>query len=181
MYIYHMTNTNSQTEEIVSRIIKAAKERNFHMVIELASVGKEAEVVEKRQIEIKARLSGLNGSPVPSNSSQYRKCLIEVTRGGLKYSYLLVSGPIRKRILMNNETLKIHVPVTGETFTTEIYSRNKNLKEREAIGRFYKAAGVKAGDMVILTETMPNEWTLTKAALVDENSQPASRSGAGGV
>lgn len=179
--MYCNTMTNSQTEEIISRIITAAKERNFHMVIELASVGKEAEAVEKRQIEIKARLSGLNGSPAPSNSLQYRKCLIEVTPGGLKYSYLLVSGPIRKRILTKKDTLKIHVPVTGETFTTEIYPRNKNLKEREAIGRFYKAAGVKAGDMVVLTETMPNEWTLTKAALVDGNSQPASGSGAGGV
>jgi hypothetical protein len=157
--------TNSQTEEIISRIKKAAENRNFHMVIELASVGKEAEAVEQRQKEIKEKLTGLNGSALPVERPQYRNCLIEVTRGGLKYSYLLVSGPIRKQILTKNEKLKIHIPVTGETFTTEIYFRNKNLKEREAIGRFYKAADVKVGDMLVLTETAPNEWTLTKSGL----------------
>ena len=163
----------TETEEITNRIIAAAKARNYQEVIDLATLGRDFMVVVQRHKEIQQQLKSINENPAPFVPSSYRKCIIEVTRGSLEYSYLLVSGPLKKKILMPSEVLKIHVPATGETFSTKIYLKNKNLNEREAIGRFYKAAAIKVGDLVALTEIAPNEWTLTKSQIMDAEKQQA--------
>jgi hypothetical protein len=51
---------------------------------------------------------------------------------------------------------------SGERFKTQVMTSGNKLQERGAIGRFYRSAGVHAGDFVVLREVSRGSWQLLK-------------------
>jgi hypothetical protein len=135
-------------------------------VIELTRDRKIAEQAEseakERRKAIEEQLATLTGATKPAENFKGRKIRLRVTSGSRGYGYLLVTRALEERLLSPTEKLKIHVPATGDTFVTDIYVRNKHLKERHGIKRFYKAVGMARGDSALLDEIKPGEWVLTK-------------------
>jgi hypothetical protein len=126
-------------------------------------VAKQAlEEARKRSEEAERQLANLTGTVEPPQDFKGRRIRLKVTYGSIDNNYLLVTRALDDRVLKASETLDVHVPATGESFATGIYTRNKHLDERHKVGRFFRATGVKAGDFVLLEEIAPGKWRLIK-------------------
>ena len=70
---------------------------------------------------------------------------------------------VRSAKIKVGEELIIESLPSGERFQTAVLEQSKKLRARSEIASFYRAAKVKGGDYVILTEVAPGRWILKKA------------------
>jgi hypothetical protein len=93
-----------------------------------------------------------------------RELPVEVTGGMIGQNYLTLTTHIQRGRIQIGEDLTIEAHPSGERFRTQLLEKGNKLRERGAIARFYREAGVHVGDFVVLTEVAPKQWTLKKAA-----------------
>ncbi|MGH8092261.1 MAG: AAA domain-containing protein [Chthoniobacterales bacterium] len=92
-----------------------------------------------------------------------RRCLeIRVTQGMINQNLLVLTDWVNRGVVNVGETLAIECVSSGERFSTEVIEQGKKLRERGAIGRFYAAARVRAGNRVRMSEFAPRRWRLEK-------------------
>ena len=69
----------------------------------------------------------------------------------IRQRLLLLTKHVNHGRISVGEKLEIEVPASGEKFTTELLPDYK-LRERGAIGRFYRDANINEGDIAVLIE-----------------------------
>ena len=82
----------------------------------------------------------------------------------IKQNLLTLTEHVKRGRIRVGEDLIVEAHPSGERFRTDLVENGNRLRERGAIGRFYREAGVHDGEFVVLTETGPQRWTLRKAA-----------------
>ena len=101
--------------------------------------------------------------PIIQNGQQLRKLPVEVTQGMIKQNLLTLTEHVKRGRIRVGEDLNVEAQPSGERFRTDLVENGNRLRERGAIGRFYREAGVHDGEFVVLTETASQRWTLRKA------------------
>jgi hypothetical protein len=142
----------------------AAAQRDFKGVRDWANrLSKLVDLIDA----FEAQLRGLaNGSQTPASSTQPqgttkpRTLAISVTQGDLNQSLLRLTEQKRQGVVQAGETFAIELP-SGETFQTSLLPDGK-VRERRRIKKFYRDAGVQAGDIVVLCEVSAGCWQLRK-------------------
>jgi len=160
---------NNGDSDLKNSILAAVSAKEWDRAKQLLDLAKETAATEaaqedlnRKRNELARQLATLTGRPQPEGTFSGRLLKLPVTIGSLTYGYLIVTRPLSDGELNPGEKLRITIPTTGDSFSTDIYLRNKVLSERPLIKKFYKAAGIQAGDFVRLKETAPGEWRLTK-------------------
>ena len=93
--------------------------------------------------------------------TELRRLPVQVTGGMIRQRLLLLTEHVQHRQINVGEKLEITADASREKFTT-VLLKDYKLRERGAIGQFYRAANVREGDVVVLIETAPGKWALTK-------------------
>lgn len=81
----------------------------------------------------------------------------------IRQNLLTLAPQVKTGKIKVGEELVIEALPSGERFQTELLEQGKRLRARSEIASFYRAAKVKGGDYVLLTEVTPGRWTLKKA------------------
>jgi len=81
----------------------------------------------------------------------------------IRQNLLTLTPHVKRGRIKIGEELIIEVAPSGERFVTRLLRIGNKLRARGEIAHFYRTAGVKGGDYVVLTEISPGKWTLTKA------------------
>jgi hypothetical protein len=148
-------------------IQEAAKKGDLTTVMTLTKKAAEYQDVKKALLHLHERLKSVHAIPVePTNGSgnaPLRELPIEVTAGDIRQNLLKFTPHVRRGKIKIGEDLTIEAQPSGERFRTQLIEKSNKLRERGAVARFYRDAGVRAEDFVVLTETAPNRWTLKKA------------------
>ena len=98
------------------------------------------------------------------NGQKLRELPVEVSQGMINQNLLTLTDHVKRGRIRVGEEMLIEALPSGERFRTDLVVNGNKLRERGAIGRFYREAGVHDGEFVVLTETAPQRWTLRKAA-----------------
>jgi len=150
----------------LAEIANAASNGYLQDVLRLARWAEKLDEMRRTVVAVEVQLSGIDGLAPQGNQAGnkgdgHRQLVVQVTRGMLKQSFLALTAHTRRGDIAVGEIL--HIETREGQFTTEVLDNNK-LRERGAIGRFYRANGIRAEDFVVLTETSENHWTLRKAS-----------------
>ena len=156
-------------ETVMNEIAKAAGKRDLATVAALTHKAGELEEMKIAVIGIEEKLKGLKGTPREASALtradvKLRELPVEVTQGMLNQSLLTLTDHVKRGRVRTGEELTIEAYPSAERMRTDLMVNGNKLRERGAIGRFYREAGVHAGDFVVLSEIAPNRWTLKKAA-----------------
>ena len=92
-----------------------------------------------------------------------RKIRTPVTQGEINQNLLTLTDARKRGLIRIGEPLKIRLP-DGQQFETELVHPGNKLRERGRIGEFYRQNKIKPGDHILLEETEPGVWTLSKEA-----------------
>ncbi|MEY2520569.1 MAG: hypothetical protein QOF24_2328 [Verrucomicrobiota bacterium] len=169
---------NKLTDELGQAIadtmqdISRAAERHDVTVLEhLTKKASELRAMKEQVAAIENRLRAMqNGThAVPThatNSGAIRELVVEVTQGMINQNLLTLSAQMRRGLIRSGEKLSIEAQPSGDRFETELLASGNKLRERGRIARFYRDAGVRAGDCVALREVTPGHWQLKKADIV---------------
>ncbi len=169
---------NKLTEEIEDAITQAMKEISraaerhdlpvlehlTHKASELRAMKDQVVAIENR---LRAMRNGSHAAPAQAGSSgAIRELVVEVTQGMINQNLLTLSEHIRRGIIRTGEKLSIEAQPSGDHFETELLATGNKLRERGRIAKFYRDAGVRPGDCVMLREVTPGHWQLKKADVV---------------
>lgn len=166
-----MTTTTAIDEMIeatMQKIAEAAGKRDLATVAGLTRKAAELEDMKKTVEVIEEKLNSLKTSTAPMTSQRQldvklRELPVEVTGGMLRQNLLTLTTHVKRGRIRTGEELTVEAYPSGERFQTELMMNGNKLQERGAIGRFYREAGVREGDFVVLVEVAPRRWTLKKA------------------
>jgi hypothetical protein len=109
----------------------------------------------------------LQPPPRPSNHPRregFRTIHVKVTQGMINQNLLTLTEYVNRGVVRIGEEFTIKSDPPGEFFKTDLVQHGNKLRERGAIARFYRMAGVRAGDSIVLTEIAPRRWKLTRVA-----------------
>jgi hypothetical protein len=169
---------NSQTDEIDSQfknvmdqITVAASKQDLATIQRLTRKASELHELKEQLAAIRQRFASLTSesghAPVPTTNQPtngiIRQLPIEVTDGMIRQNLLTLAPQVKSGKIKVGEELVIEALPGGERFQTELLEQGKRLRARSEIATFYRAAKVKGGDYVLLTEVTPGRWTLKKA------------------
>src|SRR5262245_49258776 len=84
-----------------------------------------------------------NGGGAVAN--EFRVCTLRVSYGCPKYSYLLVSRAVDDGVLQKGENMTIHIPLTGKSFKSHVYNKNKCVYANPELREFYEEAAINSG------------------------------------
>ena len=168
-------NTNNITltienlmSEIMTKIGQAATKQNLAELEILTKQASELKQMQEQIASIQQRLTSFGDKverKLPSTGQStfgQRELLIEVTQGMINQNLLTVTEPLQRGQIRVGEDMIIEPLPDGEKFKTVVMSSGNKLQERGCIGRFYRQAGVRAGDYVILREISRGQWQLSK-------------------
>ena len=118
----------------------------------------EYEDVKKTLLHLQERLKGVHAMSVQpgangSGNTQLRELPVEVSAGMIRQNLLTLTKHVKQHRIKLGEELTIEAQPSGERFRTQLLEKGNKLRERGAITRFYRDAGVHSGDFVVLTET----------------------------
>ena len=152
----------------MQKIAEAAGKRDLATVSALTRKAAELEDMKKTVQGIEEKLHSLNAPATPVTSERrldvkLRELPVEVTQGMLNQNLLTLTTHVKRGRIKTGENLTIEAHPSGERLQTDLMTNGNKLRERGAIGRFYREAGVHEGDFVVLTEVTPGRWTLKKA------------------
>ena len=163
----------------MQEIAAAAAKRDIAGVTALTKKASELEDMKKTVLGIEERLKGLHApaptpvatpavvlthAPVAQNGQKLRELPVEVTQGMINQNLLTLTEHVKRGRIRVGEELLVEAQPSGERFHTDLVVNGNKLRERGALGRFYRDARVHVGEFVVLTETAPQRWTLRKAA-----------------
>lgn len=153
-------------------ISMAANRQDLKALESLTQKATELRALRDQITAIEARLRSLeNGSPgAPMGvalrlaSGGGRQIRVEVTQGMINQNLVTLSDAIKRGQIKVGEVLNITVLPSQDIFVTELLEAGNKLRERGRVGKFYRDAGVHAGDVVMLREITPGRWELRKVA-----------------
>lgn len=160
--------------QIMSGISTAAAKLDLAEVTALTKRASELEAMKKALMGIEDRLmtyqSPATERPAPKSTESklnggLRELPVEVTQGMINQNLLTLTEHVKRGRIKAGEELLVEAEPSEERFRTDLVGNGNKLRERGAIARFYRDAGVRAGEMVVLTETAPQRWKLRKAAV----------------
>jgi hypothetical protein len=165
-----MTNNNESTEQLIETLTaEIAKEGEAHRFSNLAGlVGKlnhalqleaEERSVKTRLELLRASISGEGGSPT---DRPIQRLIVHVTQGMINQNLLTLTEPIKTRLIRVGENMHIRCVPSGDEFETTVLASGNKLQERGKIGKFYRDAQVKAGDVVELRNLGNHHWELRR-------------------
>jgi len=157
-----LSEINDLQSSIMRRIAEAAQKGDLATVNAESQKAVELEDIKKTALNIEHRLKTLQ-SPQSQKNTPLRELPIEATEGMINQNLLTLTHHVKRGRVKVGENLTIEAQPSGERFRTEVMQNGNKLQERGAIGRFYREAGVKPWDFVVLTEIAPTRWTLKKA------------------
>jgi len=139
-------------------------------VAELEGLTKQASELKQLKEQVAAiqhRLHALSGGSALKgkqsvSGSFLRELQIEVSQGMINQNLLTLTEAIKRGQLKVGEQLIMEVLPSGEKFTSDVMQPGNKLRERGAIGKFYRNAGIRAGDYVTLRESARGQWQLLK-------------------
>ncbi|MFZ1221171.1 MAG: hypothetical protein WAO00_17905 [Chthoniobacterales bacterium] len=165
--------TTQQIEQMFDSTMQqaeaAVKNRDLAAATALMRKATEYDNAKKTLLDLEQRLKGLESqsstlaAPEAPRDGKLRELPIEVTGGMIRQNLLTLTKHTKQRRIAIGEDLTIESQPSGERFRTELLLKGNKLQERGAVARFYRDAGVKEGDFVVLTEVAPKQWTLKKA------------------
>jgi len=160
---------SNELRSLAGEIEAAARKQDLDTAQEIANRAADLKALggqlEQLTQRIEAFLTPQMESPpelVSGNGGALRRLPVHVTGGMIRQRLLLLTEHVQHGKIHPGDDLQIHVPASGEMFRTQLLGDYK-LRERGAIGRFYRDANVREGDVVALMETTPGKWTLEKA------------------
>lgn len=163
------TSIDKLMDQTMSKITKAAASQNLAELELLTKRASELKQMKEQIIAIQHRLIAFadnnelkilsGGDP----SSVHRELLIEVSQGMINQNLLTLTEPLKRGQIRIGEELIIEPLPSGERFKTVVMTNGNKLQERGAIGRFYREAGIHAGDSVVLREISRGSWQLLKS------------------
>jgi hypothetical protein len=165
--------TPEKIQELIDATLREiqemARKGNLTAVMALTKKAAEYEDVKKTLLHLQERLKEVHAMAVqsPTNgsgSNQLRELPVEVSAGMIRQNLLTLTRHVKQRRIRISDELTIEAQPSGERFQTQLLEKGNKLRERGAIARFYRDAGVSPGDFVVLSETAPSRWTLKKAA-----------------
>jgi hypothetical protein len=168
------TDVDKLLEQTMGSISAAAAKRDLAGVTALTKRASELEAIKKTLTGIEDRLKTYRApasqpsAPKPTepeSNSGLRLLPVEVSQGMINQNLLTLTEHVKRGRIKAGEELLVEVAPSEERFRTELVGNGNKLRERGAIARFYRDAGVRAGDMVVLTEAAPQRWRLRKAAV----------------
>jgi hypothetical protein len=152
----------------MSKISEAASSQNLSQLEVLTKRASELKQMEEQITAIQHRLLSFIGNGELKTQSgghsalAQRELLIEVSQGMINQNLLTLTEPLKRGQIRIGEELIVEAAPSGERFKTQVMTNGNKLQERGAIGRFYREAGVSAGDHVILREISRGNWRLLK-------------------
>jgi len=154
-------------------ISKAAERCDFSELEHLTKKASELRAMKDQVVAIENRLvhmtNGTHTTAVPQQQRTpgvIRELGVEVTQGMINQNLLTLSDHIKRGMIRPGESLTIETVPSGDRFDTELLANGNKLQERGKIGKFYREAGVVAGDVVMLSEVTPGQWKLKKGEVV---------------
>lgn len=157
-----ISDIDALQSKIMQRIAEAAQRGDLASVNAESRKAAELEEIKQAAIVIDQRLKNLQ-SPFPKKDTALRELPVEVSQGMINQNLLTLTDHVKRGRIKVGETLTIEAHPSGERFRTEVMQNGNKLQERGAIGRFYREAGVKPLDFVVLAEIAPARWALKKA------------------
>ncbi len=151
-------------------VTRAAGNQDLPALEMLTRHASELKQMKEQVAAIDARLQAMEngkGPPITSRSrsgSSSRELAIEVTQGMINQNLLTLTRHVKRGSIRIGESLDVEAVPSGERFTTQLLSAGNKLQERGAMARFYRDAGIHAGDVVVLAEITPGHWQLKKGA-----------------
>jgi hypothetical protein len=166
------TDIDRLLEQTMSSISAAAAKRDLGGVTALTKRASELEAMKKTLMGIEDRLKTYR-APVaqpptqktaePDSNGSLRELPVEVSQGMINQNLLTLTEHVKRGRIKAGEELLVEAAPSEDRFRTDLVGNGNKLRERGAIARFYRDAGVRAGDIVVLTETAPQRWKLRKA------------------
>jgi hypothetical protein len=162
------TTINNLMAQTMSKITKAAATQNLTELEALTKRASELKQMKEQIASIQHRLIGFAGNDetkIQSNGYStlaQRELFIEVSQGMINQNLLTLTEPLKRGQIRIGEELIIEALPSGERFKTVVMTNGNKLQERGAIGKFYRKAGVQAGDTVVLREISRGSWQLLK-------------------
>lgn len=167
-----LTDIDRLLEETMRGISTAAEKRNLAGITALTKRASELELMRKTISGIEERLKGFC-MPAEQSSEQkpvgiepkevLRTLPIEVSQGMINQNLLTLTEHVKRGKIQVGEELLVETIPSEERFLTELVRNGNKLRERGGIARFYRDAGVRSGDFVVLFETKSRRWKLRKA------------------
>jgi hypothetical protein len=162
---------DKQIKNVMDQISGAASKQDLATIQRLTRKASELKELKEQLAAIQQRIASLlieSGHTLVPNTSQptngiIRQLPIEVTDGMIRQNLLTLAPQVKNGRIRVGEELVIEALPSGERFHTELLEQGKRLRARSEIASFYRAAKVKGGDYVLLTEVTPGRWTLKKA------------------
>jgi hypothetical protein len=170
------TDIDRLLEETMGSIGAAAAKRDIAGISALTKKAAELEAMKKTISGIEEQLKGYQTptsaspataaqppQPALAGDGKLRKLPIEVTQGMVNQNLLTLTEHVKRGRIQPGEELLVEAMPSGERFRTDLVENGNKLRERGAIARFYRDAGVRSGDYVVLVETASQRWALRKA------------------
>ena len=170
------TTIKNLMDQTMTKITEAASSQNLAELEALTKRASELKHMKEQIAAIQHRLVSLTDKGDakfrPSNDSALtrRELLIEVSQGMINQNLLTLTEPLKRGQIRVGEELIVETLPSGERFKTAVMTNGNKLQERGAIGKFYRSAGVKAGDFVELREISRGSWQLLKS----QHSSPSN-------
>ena len=155
-------------EITMEKIAEAAGKRDLTTVAALTRNAAELEEMKNTIQTIEIKLHELKNSTALLNSEpqkrvNIRELAVEVTQGMLNQNLLTLTDHVKRGRIETGEVMLIETLPSGDRFRTDLMTNGNKVRERGAIGRFYREVGIRAGDFVVMMEVAPGQWTLKKA------------------
>lgn len=155
---------NNVQAETMRRIGEAAAKQDVKALGQLTARAAKLAEMQRTVIGIETALNEYKSpSASGADNGNLRRLPIRVSEGMIRQNLLTFTEHIKQGRIQVEEEMIIEARPTGARFPSKVLLNGNRLQERGEIGRFYRAAGVHDGDVVVLTETKRNEWTLEKS------------------
>ncbi|HQY04509.1 MAG: hypothetical protein KA257_10925 [Opitutaceae bacterium] len=137
--------------------LESIRKRMHEILTETLGFADQTEASPEDIKSMKGLMADLDG-PV---TKRLRRIRTQITQGEINQNLLTLTSARKRGHIRLGETFKIKLP-DGQDFETELVQPGNKLRERGLIGGFYRQQVIKTGDYVLMEETEPGVWTLTK-------------------
>jgi hypothetical protein len=155
----------------MQQISTAAGRRDLNAVEQGTKKAAELTAIKDQHEASKSRVRTLKSgsqfsSPPVRTLGAIRELAMHVTQGMITQNLLTLTEPVKQGKIRVGERLSIEALPSHDRFQTELLGSGKKLRERGKIAKFYRDAGVHAGDVVLLIEITPGQWQLRKSGSI---------------
>jgi hypothetical protein len=155
-----ITQIDQALTDVFRQVSEAADRKDLNILPGLTKKLSELEATKNRLRSL--RNGPGTSAPTPQTSGGGRELIVEVSEGMINQNLLTLTPHVKRNTIKVGEALDIEPLPSGDRFQTELLASGNKLRERGRIARFYRDAGVRAGDSVVLSEIAPGHWRLKR-------------------